>query len=331
MRFLIVGLGSIGRRHLAAIRHVHPEAGIIVLRRKGQALDNVAPEGVTVLDDWEAALEREPTAAIVANPAPRHLASGLALAEAGLHLLIEKPLADHLAGIDALLGLCRERNRVLLVGYCLRYDPSLQAFKAALDRHAIGRLVHLRIEVGQYLPDWRPETDYRQSVSARADLGGGVLLELSHEIDAALWLAGMPSGIMARLSQNGGLGIEVEDCADVLLDWPHGLSGSLHLDFLQRTPVRRYTAIGREGTLTWDGIERATRLYRAGDADAGWTILHPGGAVPRDRLFHAQIAHFVACMERRETPLVSGEDGRKVLAVVEAARRSTQQGRIIHP
>jgi len=239
-------------------------------------------------------------------------------------MLVEKPLSDSLEGTDRLLEQCRKAGVVLQVGYCLRYDAALVAAREALLAGQIGRLLCLRTEVGQYLPDWRPDRDYRSSVSARADLGGGALLELSHEIDYAIWLGGAIVSVLARLGQVSDLDINVEDVADLLVEFGGGAIGQLHMDMIQQAPTRLCRLIGTHGTIEWDGRTCTTRVF---DPDAGaWSILHQG-ARGDDAMYEDQLRHFLDCVGSGTQPRVSGEDGRRVLAVVEAARRASAEGR----
>lgn len=321
-RVLIVGLGSIGRRHLACLREVLPDARATVWRRPG---GDAVPEAATV-HSLEEALATRPQAAILANPAPQHVGAALALARAGVHLLVEKPLSDRPEGVPELIEECRRRRLVLQVGYCLRFDPSLAALRQALRDGAIGRLLHLKAEVGQYLPDWRPGTDYREGVSARAELGGGALLELSHEIDSLRWLAGEATAVTARLGHQGGLEMDAEDSADLLLDFAGGISGTIHMDMLQRTPVRTCKAVGTTGTLLWDGLAREARTYRVRDGKGGWEVLYAAKDSTPDTKYLAQLRHFLDCVAKGGHPLVSGEDGFAVLKIVAAARRSAKGG-----
>ena len=321
---LVVGLGSIGRRHLKVLRDVLPNAEAMVLRRPGRGLDGEPGAGIRLVHDLDAALDIGADAAIIASPAHLHLRTALALADAGVHLLVEKPLSNKVDGVSDLLSLCRAKGTVLQVGYCLRFDPSLAAVKDAIDAGRIGRPLHLRAEVGQYLPDWRPGTDYREGVSARAALGGGVLLELSHEIDYAGWIAGQVVSVQARLDRVSDLDIDVEDLAELSLEFAGGMRGSLYLDFLQRSPVRTCKVIGTRGTVVWDGIAHESRLYDAGTGQ--WETMFPGGGITVDGILAAQSRHFIECVRGRSEPLVSGEDGLRALKVVEAAQRSQLRG-----
>jgi predicted dehydrogenase len=129
-------------------------------------------------------------AALITEAISVHLAHARAAAASGAHLFIEKPLANTPDGLPELLADCRANGLALLVAYNFRFYQPLQLMRDAVQSGCIGRVVSARAEVGQYLPDWRPGADYRQSVTARAELGGGVLLELSHEIDYLRWLVG---------------------------------------------------------------------------------------------------------------------------------------------
>lgn len=326
-RLLIVGFGSIGKRHLGCLRRLLPDASVAVLRRPG----GEPAEGAATVHSLAEALAMKPQAAIVANPAPYHVETALALAREGIHLLVEKPLSDRIDGVAELIAECRKRRLVLQVGYCLRFEPSLAAFKQAVASGAIGRLLHLKAEVGQYLPDWRPGTDYRQGVSARAELGGGALLELSHEIDLLCWLGGAVTGVTARLTGLGDLEMDAEDSADLLLDFKDQLSGALHMDMLQRTPVRTCKAVGTTGTLLWDGIQREARSYRVKDGKGAWDVVYSGRDSAPDTMYMEQLKHFLACIAGGGWPLVGGEDGLRVVEIVAAARRSARDGQRVAP
>ncbi|MCP5372618.1 MAG: Gfo/Idh/MocA family oxidoreductase [Hyphomicrobiales bacterium] len=324
MHLLIVGYGSAGRRHLAAARALVPGLRVTLLRRPGG--DTGAGAGAeAVVHDLAAALAAKPDLAVVATPAPLHLEAATALVAAGVPVLVEKPLADSPAGVPDLLRAQAARGTPLLVGYCLRHDRAWSAVGRALADGRIGAPVWAGAQVGQYLPDWRPGTDHRAGVSGRADLGGGVLLELSHEIDLLRAALGEVAAVTASLGRVGGLGVEVEDCADLILHFAGGAMGNLHLDMVQRAPVRQCRIAGAEGTLEWDGIARTARLYTA--AAGRWQVLDDGAGADVDAMFRAQFAHFLDCAAGRCPPRVTAADGLRVLEVVAAARHSARAGR----
>ena len=326
-RILIVGLGSIGLRHLRLARELLPTAEIAVLRHK---VELIVPDGADyVFSTMAEALLFAPTLAVIANPATFRLSVALPLAEAGVHLLIEKPLSTTSEGVEDLLDACKKKNIVLAIGYNLRYLQSLQKFKAMLDNRVIGALWSVRSEIGQYLPSWRPDTDYRESVSARDALGGGVLLELSHEIDYLCWIFGDVEFVYAELAQQSDLEIDVEDSAHLILEFVASgtekpLVASLNLDFIRQDRVRLCTVIGRLGSLRWDGITGTIELYTL-DTKA-WRKVYSHQAAS-DESYTGEWQNFISCINDCALPAITGRDGLKVLKVIEAARISAKAKR----
>jgi len=330
-RALLVGSGSIGRRHLGVLRAALPRVLVTLLRRpNAPELDRaIHAEVDRVVSDIEAALEPRPDLAVIASPAPTHIGFARRLAEAGIPMLIEKPLSTDLDGVSELEAAARAKQLPVLVGYTLRYHPAFLALAAQIERGAIGRPFSLRAEVGQYLPDWRPGADYRGSVTAQAALGGGALLELSHEIDLVRSLLGMPVSIQAQLQRLGDLEIDVEDTVELVtrhrLADGHHASASIHLDLLQRPARRRLVVSGTEATLDLDFI--SGRLQRLSDQEAKDVPYPP--ITSRDMLYTAELDDLLQAM-RHQTPVRVGlTDGIATLRMIDAARRSAAAGQPI--
>jgi len=322
---LIVGSGSIARRHLANLRTLRPKSRIVVLRRQ-QSESGELLGADRVVNTIEEALSERPKIAIVANPAPFHVPVARILANAGCHLLIEKPVSDRLDGLATLIETCALRRVTLMVGYNLRYCPSLQAMARMVAEGAIGQIQYVSAEIGQYLPDWRPTSDYRIGVTAQASLGGGALLELSHEIDIALWLGGEVASLAASLGRVSDLEIDTEDCADILVNFSSGARGHIHMDLLQRTPTRRCRVIGSDGVLKWDYFEDTLSLGRSGGE---WQQIDVPRLKDRNDMYLNELTHFFSCVEQGALPLVPGSVGQSVLAVALAARESAEKKKTV--
>jgi predicted dehydrogenase len=328
-RILIVGLGSIGQRHLRLARELFPKADIRVLRHK--AIREVPEYSNGGFSSIEKAIAFAPQIAVIASPAPFHIATAQALAEVGVHLLIEKPLSASLDGVTQLLETCQKQGTVLLTGYNLRFLPSLQRFRDLLDESVIGKVLSVRCEFGQYLPSWRPDSDYRQGVSARRELGGGALLELSHELDYLRWIFGEVNWVKATLSRQSSLEIDVEDTAHLTMGFTpttegHQLIGSINLDFIRHDTTRLCTAIGENGSLRWNGLTGEVALYEAGAKEWQELFSHPH---QRDDSYRAEWKNFIACVTEHQMPFITGEDGLKVLKIIEAARTSAKSGQLV--
>jgi predicted dehydrogenase len=325
-RVLIVGFGSIGKLHLRLARELLPHADIRVLRREESAL---TPEHANAsFYILEEAIAFKPQIAVIANPAPLHLSVAQSLADEGVHLLVEKPLSTSLEGVQRLIDSCRERGLVLLIGYNLRFLRSLQRFRDLLNQNLIGKVLSVRCEIGQYLPSWRPEVDYRQCVSARHALGGGALLELSHELDYLRWIFGEVDWVQACLSRQSRLEIDVEDTVHLMLGFEpdadsHRLIGTLSMDLVRHDTTRMCTSIGDLGSLRWNGLTGVVELFEAGARN--WRELFRYQH-QREESYRAEWENFLACIEEKSTPLVSSEDGFKVMQLIEAVRQASETG-----
>jgi predicted dehydrogenase len=329
MRILIAGLGSIGFRHLKNVKIVEPTAHITVwhLHSKPGSEEQTRGLADAVVYRLEDALDSRPQVAFITGPASCHVESALPMAESGAHLFIEKPLSNVMEGVDELLRACRERRLILMVGYNFRFHRPLQAMREALVEGRIGQPLALRAEVGQFLPDWRPDSDYRQSASARHVLGGGAVLELSHELDYSRWLVGEVGGVVAQVRKVSNLEIDVEDLAEIILKFRNGTIGSVHLDMVQRAPTRSCRVVGTEGTLSWDWADRRVRCYTA--QRGGWVDLFAEEDPDRNAMYLEELRHFFACVKSQEPPAVTGEDGRRVLEIALAVKESARTGQVV--
>ncbi len=219
---LVVGAGSIGVRHRRVLQSIG--SSVATVSRRPDAGDHQ-----TVL---EALTANAPDYVVIATETERHRESLESLADGGYQglVLLEKPILD-LPGPIPDLPFARTA-----VGYQLRFHPAVRRLQSALDG---ARVLSAQIRYGQYLPDWRPHRDYRDTVTAGP--GGGVLLELSHELDLIQWLLGPAEVIHGRTSSSGLLTMDREDLAVGLLALPAGGLVGLELNCLDRVQNRTMT------------------------------------------------------------------------------------------
>ena len=322
---MIVGLGSIAIRHLKIARTSLPDADTRVHRHQPCASAPDFSNGC--VNNFDEARAFAPQVAVIANPAPYHLDTATCLAKSGIHLLVEKPLSDGIQGVKRLLQLCQDSKITLLVGYNLRFLPSLQQFKKYCHSGIIGRICSVQCVVGQYLPSWRQNIDYRLTVSSRKKLGGGVLLELSHEIDYLRWIFGEIESVLAASDKLSDLEIDVEDTAHLLFYFKKDKNGkqiraSLNMDFIRHDAVRQCVAIGTKGTLRWNGLTGTVDAFKQNMGSWQKLFCHNSD---RNDSYIAEWKHFLRCIIGEESPSVSGKDGLRVLEIIEASRRASIQ------
>jgi predicted dehydrogenase len=326
MKLLVVGMGSIGQRHVRNLRELR-DIEILVYRRRRRPLpENLRGDWLREFDDLDAALDEGPVAALICAPPTLQVESASRAVEAGCHLFIEKPISDRLDGLEALVGDVERRSLVTLVGYNLRFHPQLLRIHQLVTAGRIGRVTSIRAEVGQYLPDWHPDEDYREGYSARRNLGGGAILDLIHEIDYVQWLGGPVSRVACFAERASELAISVEDTAEIILDFEAGAIGSVHVDYVQRTLGRNCKIIGDAGTIVWNLPEQELRLFEISSPE--WQVFHEHG-FESNTMYVEEMRHFLDCIEGRAMPVVNLRQGVETLRVALAARESADSGRVV--
>jgi len=259
-KILCISLGSIGQRHLRNIRQLLPDALIAVWRQHTRG-DSAIPEGANqLLGSMEEAFAFAPGAVIISSPASEHIANAKPFTERNIPVFIEKPLASHALEAYPFSSQCRMTNGFVMVGYVLRFLPALHVIKKLIDDGALGRIFTANIQVGQYLPDWRPESDYRGGVSAQAKLGGGAMLELSHEVDYATWLFGFPDALQCSRAKLSALEIDVEDSAHIIMEYADKRV-LVQLDFLQRTAHMAVEIVAEKATLRANLLKEEITIF----------------------------------------------------------------------
>lgn len=328
MRFLICGLGAVGRRHLRNLAALGQED--VVLYRTGRStLENEELKDYPFEHDIVRALERwNPEVTIISNPTSMHMNIALAASKAGSHLFIEKPISHSIEGIHELQEIIIENELHAYVGFQFRFHPGFLYVKRLLKHQEIGEVLSAHVIWGEYLPNWHPWEDYRKSYSARKDLGGGVVLTLCHPFDYLRWLLGEVTEVTAETGQSDLLDLEVEDSADVTLRFEAGYRATVHLDYLQRPTIHQLRIVGSDGILLWDHADGSVRWWSADSSELP-TFTVPKG-FERNQLFMDEIEHFLQVISGEAESHCSLEDGIKALEIALAVHQSAEHGKRIY-
>lgn len=323
MKYLIAGFGSIGRRHMRNLLALG-EHDIVLYRSKRSTLPEDEIAGYPVETDLQAALAHQPGAVIISNPSALHLDVAIPAAEAGCAILLEKPISHSLERIAELQAAVRRGGAKVLVGFQFRFHPTLKRAAELLTAGAIGLPMAARVHWGEYLPNWHPWEDYRQGYAARADLGGGVILTLSHPYDYLRMLLGNADSLWALTPQRGGLDLPVEDTVEIGLAFRSGAVGSIHLDYVQQPPSHTLEIIGTNGMLRWDNADGTLSIYQP--AAQSWQVETPPPGFERNDLFLDEMRNFIAMARGEAQPACTLDDGIRALEIALCARESASDG-----
>ena len=319
---LIVGVGSIGQRHLRCFQ-VTGRVNLSLCETNRPLRERIASQyGIArAYPDLETALADSHDAAVIATPAHLHVPMAVRLAKAGMHLLIEKPLSTELEGLDALEQALAQRKLVAAVAYVLRHQPAMRAMREAIREERFGRPVQLVAVSGQHFPTYRPA--YRETYYTSHATGGGAVQDaLTHLMNAGQWLVGPVDRLAADAAHQVLDGVDVEDTVHVLAR--HGnLLASYSLNQHQTPSESVITVVCERGTCRLE-MHRGRWSWMT-QPDTEWREeTFPG--LERDDLFIAQAHAFLDLLDGKAEPTCTLREASQTLRVNLAILDSVEDG-----
>ncbi|QDV83681.1 Gfo/Idh/MocA family protein [Planctomycetes bacterium TBK1r] len=319
-RILIIGVGSIGERHLRCFQSTgrcHVGFCEPLSDRRNEVAERYAVNGY---ESWEQALADERfSAAVIASPAPWHIPTAQALTDRGVHLLIEKPLSLNTDGVSQLSDSIKHHGTRVSIGFVYRSLPALQQMRAVIRSGKLGRIVQVQVQSGQHFPFYRPA--YRKIYYADAAQGGGLIQDmLPHFLNAVEWIAGPATKVVVDAAHQVLPGVEVEDTVNVL---------SRHGDVLaslttnQHQPVNEsvMTVLCQRGAARWE--LNGHRWFLADEIGGDWT-LQQAFDHQRDDFYILQANAFMDLLEGKAEPLCCFDEGVATLRSTLAILKSRQ-------
>lgn len=303
MKVIMIGLGSIGKRHANIIINKYPDIRIYGYRNK----NSEEIEDIKNIYNIEEAFLYEPDIAFITNPTSLHVDMALLAAKNGCHLFIEKPLSNNLYNIEKLINIVKKKGLITLMGCNMRFNPILLEIKKHVDEKLFGNVLSFNITCGSYLPEWRPWQDYTKSYSALNKLGGGVVLDLIHEIDYAKWIFGDFTEFNSYIGKVSNLNIETEDYADIVLKTNRNVIGTVHLDYYRKIAKREVEIVFENGILIGDLINNKLSFITKEQEK----ILK--FSFDRNYMYEEQIKYFMQSVKEQKSTFNDIEEGYDVL------------------
>jgi len=338
----MVGLGSIGQRHVRNLRHLMGEKVEIMAYRTRKRSYVITEQSsieqggnleekydIRSYDSFDHAMDQKPDAIFICNPPDMHMPIALSAAKRGFPLFIEKPLSHKYDQVNELIELVESQNLVSFVGYQMRFHPCLQKLQALIRQRKIGQIQSIRVEIGEYLPGFHAYEDYRHMHESHQERGGGVILSQIHELDYIYWLFGFPRRVFTIGGHLSRLEIDSEDTASSLMECNiegKSIPIQLHQDFIQRPPSRTCQIIGDEGKILVDLRTPTVNVFDSQGCLAETSFYE---SFQRNQLFLDEMRHFLECLQKKQNPLVTVRDGAESLRMALAARESLSTGQVV--
>ncbi len=343
MRILMIGLGSIGQRHLRNLKRIYGnEFEIIAYRTRRlqqtfsdnmQIREGISLEeefGLKVFTDLKTALEQRPDVAYITNITSKHMETAIACANAGCNLFIEKPLSDSIDGIDILKEVVKQKKLKVFLGFQNRYHICIKEAKRVLEEGQIGNIQSVASEFSERLTTMHTYEDYRQTYMAKADMGGGPILNLQiHDMDLLHYLFGEPVDVYSIIAKNSPLEVDVEDGASSIYTFRNRDGNCFpiyaHTDFLQYPPVHMFKIVGDNGRLEIDMNNSSIKVIVDGELvrDDAFSDFQ------RNDMFIEEMIDFINCVKENKEPIIDLEQGVVSLKMALASKKSAKEKRVI--
>ena len=319
LKVVIVGYGSIGKRHCKNLSKIKNIQCFIVTSQKKISLPSKNFQRVDSLDDC---IKLQPDVAFITNESHLHVKSALKLAKLGCHLFIEKPLSNNLINIKKLSQVVKKKHLVTLMGCNLRFHPCLIKIKKLILAKKIGRILFVQAEHGSYLPDWHPNENYKKSYASQKKMGGGVVLTSIHELDYLYWIFGDITEIFSITGKYSDLGIDAEDLSSILLKFKNNIVGEVHLDYFQKPSNRGCKIVGSKGTLTWNISKNNINFFN--NKTGKWEKLFEIKNFDFNTTYIEEIKHFLHCSTNNKKTINDIEQGTQVLKIALKVLKSSR-------
>lgn len=302
MNILIIGLGSIANKHIAALIKLKIDFKIYALRSKPNALSQNGVENIYSLDNINVVFDF----AIISNPTYLHYEYIEKLAKKGIDLFIEKPAIHSLDNYEKLIKIVNDNNIKTYVACNLRFHPCLKFLR---DRINSEKLIINEVNVycGSYLPNWRPGADFRKNYSAIASMGGGVHLDLFHELDYTTWLLGLPNRSKSILKSNSSLAIDSVDYANYILEYDT-FTANIILNYYRRKPKRQIEIVLENETWKVDLINNEIK----NDVNE---LLFKDYTFDIRETYATQLEYYINCLKYDQVPMNSFSESIEILKI----------------
>ena len=325
MNALVVGYGSIGKRHIQNLLSISDYKIIICTKQKNPK--SINKKRCTFVKTLEEGLLYNPTIGFVTNVSSEHIQTSILLANAGCHVFIEKPLSNSLKNTKKLLNIVKKKKLVTLMGCNLRFHSCIKKIKLLLEQKIIGEIISVQSECGTYLPDWHPNENYSNSYAARDDLGGGVVLTCIHELDYLYWFFGEIKEVFSITGKFSDLKIKSSDLSAIILKFKNNIIGEVHLDYFQRPEFRSCKIIGTKGTIYWDSVNNEVKVFDI--KKKKWIIVLKVKNYDKNKQYVDELSHFLNCVKKKEKSINDLTQGIETLNIALCTIKSSKEKKLI--
>jgi len=326
MNISVIGTGSIGRRHIGNFLSIGAQVTAFDADAAARERARGMHPAAKYADSMDRALDK-PDGVVICTPPDSHVAIGHAALATGAHLMIEKPIAHSLDGVEALLKACDAQKKTVLTAYNWRYWPPMHRVQELLKQGRIGKVLVARTEYSYDVTQRYQGKPARQFYMSNAAQGGGAVLDESHAVDYMRWHLGEADEVFAVIDKISGLDQDTDDVCEIVVRFEGGALGNLHMDLFAPVMHGHFELTGERGIIRWDRPLNQVSVFDSGQAR--WEI-YPFACQLND-MYVDEARHFLDCIRGAAQPACDGWDGLKTLRFCVAAMQSSRERRWVRP
>ena len=322
MRFHIIGCGSIGQRHINNLLSIGQN---VTIHDKDYALAKKVSRqlGVKYIDSI---IPQNTDCVCVCTPPSSHVSLAKKALKKNLHVFIEKPLSDSNRNITQLSRLSNKSRSKIFVGYSFRFDKGLQKVRELLSENKIGKVISFDAYEGWFLPLWRPWQDHTKSYTGSKKLGGGIILDGSHELNYLLWLGGDINQVFSYYVAIPSLKVQTEGLAEILLKFKSKAIGRIHLDFVNPKYNRHCEILGEKGSIRWSFETKNIELQKAGSSK--FRTINYG--TDNNQMYVNEMKYVISCiLGKKKNDVIPLDDAKRTFDISLAIKKSGKIGRAV--
>jgi len=315
LKFLIIGCGSIGQRHINNLLSIGIK-NIEVFDSNKSLLKKVGKKfNVKTLNKLEF---NNTDCTLVCTPPSTHIKLAKKAIESKSHVFIEKPLSNSLSGVSTIAKLAKKNSCHVFVGYMFRFDLGLQKVKKLLNGNTIGKVLSFDAYEGWYLPKWRPWQDYTKSYTASERLGGGIILDGSHEVNYLQWLGGGIKQVFSYYKKVHKLKVNTEGLCEILLLFNSKAIGRIHLDFVNPQYNRHCEILGENGSIKWSFEKKIIEIQK-NNMKKPRKIKYDDNT---NKMYVNELKYIIKCINGKKNSMLSLEEALETLKISLAIKKS---------
>lgn len=328
MKFLVIGLGSMGKRRIRNLQYLNAGEIIGFDLQENRCKEVEEKYGVKTFKNFDDAMSEDPDAFIISTPPDKHLEYALIAAENNKHFFTEASVLSE--GIDELIALCKNKNIVAAPSCTMRFHPAVKKIKELVANKVIGEILAFTYHSGQYLPDWHPWEDYRSFYVARKETGACREI-VPFELTWLTWVLGGINTISCFKGKQTKLDIEIDDAYQIILKFKSGVLGHMLVDVISRVPYRVCKLISEGGIIIWDWGD-GVKIYTAKDKswmeypeESGTTVEGYAEKI-KEEPYIEEMNHFVRAIKGEIEYTYTLEEDKEILNILYAAEKSSEKG-----